>query len=119
MRLAPIMLCCLGALAAPAAEPWTTTDKTLAAAFWTTHMLDWAQTLDIERHPGLYETNPLLGKHPTRGQINRHFVAMGIAHLALEVYLPAKPRRIMESVTLGWQIRCVSGNYQLGLKATF
>lgn len=37
---------------------------------------DYQQTLDIKNHPGMYEMNPVLGKHPSDTAISAYFIAV-------------------------------------------
>lgn len=45
-------------------------------------VIDWAQTRYIATHKEYEEANPLLGRNPTLGEVNRHFViVLGLHYL--------------------------------------
>jgi hypothetical protein len=77
---------------------WTTTDTVLQATYLTLHGMDWAQTLHIARNPDkYYETNKILGEHPSQGRVNSYFLLTGLAHTGIAGLLD-KPWRT------GWQL---------------
>jgi hypothetical protein len=53
---------------------------------------DWKQTRDMQRpeywQRGRYETNPILGKHPSQSAINTYMPLVGLAHYAGYAALP-------------------------------
>jgi hypothetical protein len=68
---------------------WTGEEKAwlgTAAAFTVT---DWATTRDLTRryNEGYYETNPILGKHPSTDRVDLHFISFGLAGYFLADYL--------------------------------
>jgi hypothetical protein len=111
--------------AAPAlpAEPWTSTDLALEAAFGAALLADWLQTRQIPRTPdapgGLEETNPILGRRPSAGRVNGYFAAAGAAHLAIAALLPRPWRSVWQTTTLGLECLTVRSNLALGLRLTF
>lgn len=53
-------------------------------AFLAVTAIDLAQTHDIRKqYPHLYEMNPILGKHPSAGQINTYFIGSTLLILGL------------------------------------
>ena len=104
---------------AQAADDWSTTDKALAASAMTAYALDWAQTRDIANHPDLYETNPLLGRHPSNGKINIHFIGTGLITLGIAHVLPSTYRKLFLTGVVVVEARFISHNAHLGLKVRF
>lgn len=106
-------------LSATAADPWSRADVTREAVYQALAVVDWGQTLDIENHPGLYETNFILGKHPSRARINAYFLTTGALHFAATHYLPREWRPVFQYVSIGIEVGAVSNNYKLGVKLAF
>ena len=68
---------------------WTGEEKAwlgTAVAFTVT---DWATTRDLSRryNEGYYETNPILGKHPSTDRVDLHFISAGLMGYFLADYL--------------------------------
>jgi len=84
----------------PPAE-WAKEDTQREAAFLTVDAMDWSQTLKIAQHPELYETNPILGMHPTNAAINSYFIVGAVTHYAIAQALPPKQRKYFQ---VGWTI---------------
>jgi len=90
------------------------------AAYWTLHIMDWGQTLEIARHPEkYYELNPILGRHPGVGKVNTYFLITGIGHTLISAALPKKYRRIWQWFTIGIESSVVLHNFRIGLKVRF
>lgn len=54
--------------------------RTYEATYQALHVVDTIQTLRIRKTPGTYETNPLLGKHPTDTEVIAYMAAEAVAH---------------------------------------
>lgn len=106
-------------LSAQAADPWTPTQQTLAATSTAALAVDWGQTLDISNHPGLFETNPILGRHPTRAQINRYFASSIVGSLAVAHLLPSRFRTTWLSAVTMLEVSVSAHNYQIGVGLNF
>jgi hypothetical protein len=70
-------------------QAWTGEEKAwlgTAVAFTVT---DWATTRDLSRryNEGYYETNPFMGRHPSTGRVDVHFISAGLAGYFLADYL--------------------------------
>lgn len=95
---------------------WTRADSYREAAYLALHVADWGQTLDIADHPGeFYERNPVLGRHPSRGEVNRWFLLTGLLHPVVSYVLPKPYREAWQYVTIGLEIYCVGSNYLVGI----
>lgn len=129
----PLLFAFLLAVAGPAGAEWFSgLDRAAVAreaAYDGLLLVDYGQTLDIKNHPGSYETNPLLGKHPSDEQIRRHFGAALVIHGLVSWALPDKPinrlgialspRALWQYVTLGVEGAVVASNFGMGLKVRF
>ncbi len=84
---------------------------------------DWAQTLDLENHPDLYETNKILGKHPSRKNINMFFISKLVIHYTANHYLKQlghlKTRTAFNSYQIYVEYNAVTNNAEFGLSKRF
>lgn len=85
---------------------------------------DMLTTLDIAKHPGLVEENPLLGQHPSDGKVLGYFAATGVLHYLVTRELvrenvPAPIVQTWEALGIGLEVGMVAHNYSLGLRARF
>lgn len=67
MRTILAILLIVNTISIAKADEWRTAANTLL-------VLDWAQTREIATNDHYYETNRFLGKHPSIGDVNRHFI---------------------------------------------
>lgn len=97
------------------ASEWTQENKKWETAYMATHLIDWGQTLEIARNPKYYETNPILGKTPTRGEVNRYFLITGIGHYLISRYLDDY-RLAWQKTTFFIELGVVTRNASIGIK---
>lgn len=86
---------------------------------YSTLLLDAAQTLDIKNHPDLYETNPLLGRHPSDTKIVAYFIGAGFAHNAITKKLPTEYRAAWQYGWAALEIGTIIRNRKLNLRFNF
>jgi hypothetical protein len=93
------------------AEEWNNTDKLLVAGVEASLAIDWWQTRRIAAsNGGYYETNAILGRHPSGAEVNRYFIAsMALIPLAADL-LPPTYRRALLGGTLALEIYVTSRN---------
>ena len=73
---------------------WTKADTARQAAFVTVTAMDWMQTRQIAQNPDKYrELNPILGEHPSTGEVDVYFAAAIAAHTGIAMALPPDYRR--------------------------
>lgn len=103
-----------------AADEWDKYDKYLLGAAVTTTILDWGQTRDIAKNPNKWsEANPILGNHPTTGEVDLYFVGALIAEVGVAHILPSKYRKgFLVGVTLVETI-CIIHNHGAGIRINF
>lgn len=108
---------------ASAQDPWSSSDVVREAAVVALSAADWGQTLDIVRLRDagcdMWEQNPMIGRHPTRGQVNRYFAASILLHVGTVWVLPARFRPAFQLVSIGFEAGIVGHNARLGLRVTF
>ena len=116
--LAALLLFC--ATPALADKPWDSVDKSLGAAVLVLHVADWAQTRYIAENPDrFYETNPLLGKHPSKAQVDRFFVLTGVAGYFLADWLEGDGRKFFLGGVAMAKLGVVIHNDSIGIKMEF
>ena len=111
----------LGSISIAYAQEWTQTDTIIEIADIILKVADYRQTQNIvsRESEGYYETNPILGKHPTHRQVSLYFGVTALAHLYISYKLPQPYRRYWQLLWIGTSGRCVVHNYRAGLKIKF
>jgi len=100
-----------------AADPWTKADTALEITYQSLNFADWMQTLAIrEPGSGYYETNKMLGRHPSRGSVNAYFLASGALHYIAARALSGKWRRGFQAVSIAVESQAVGNNYRIGVR---
>lgn len=100
-------------------EPWTNQQVKLAWVWGGLQAVDWRQTREIADHPDRYhENNPWLDEHPSRREVDRHFIATTILHLGAVHILPSRWRAPFQWVAIAYEADKVYSNYQLGVRIT-
>ncbi|HDZ25111.1 MAG TPA: hypothetical protein ENH65_01195 [Candidatus Aminicenantes bacterium] len=80
------------------------------------HIMDWYQTRQIVDDPNYWEMNPLIGKDPTRGQVNSWMAGFAVGHLVTSHFLPKEYKKWFQGISLGAKGATVIWNYRVGLK---
>ena len=95
---------------------WTKTDTALQVTWTAMHLLDWSQTRKIAIEPNrYYEQNPILGKHPSVGEVDLYMGASTMVNLAIARALPNPYRRYFQMLSIGVTGACVTMNFNIGL----
>jgi len=105
-------------IASPAAayDDWDRTDYALLAASTALQVIDWRQTLRIADNPGrYYEGNPLLPRHPDRGQVDRYFVGSFLIRAGVAYVLPSRWRKVWLGAMTAGSLGMVIHNDSIGL----
>ncbi|HEY7192531.1 MAG TPA: hypothetical protein VH439_02240 [Gemmatimonadales bacterium] len=84
------------------APSWSATDIGLASGFLALLWVDASQTRSLARNNwnGYHETNPVLGRQPTEGQINTYTATVAVATVGIAQALPPRTRRWWLGVAL-------------------
>jgi hypothetical protein len=122
------------------AQEWRGLDYALLGGALGMYALDWGQTRDIATRrntstvcvttpqetvcqsfstPVYTEVGPLLPKHPTVNQVDRHFALAMAGTTGLALLLPEQPRRIFLGGTILWEAYWVNHNRSVGLHVSF
>lgn len=103
---------------AEAFDNWTTDEKRM---FWLSEALiiaDWTQTRQIVNNPNYYEKNVLLGKHPSREAVDRHFIGGLIGNYLLADYLGENRMIYLSTMSIVEGV-VVKQNREIGLRIGF
>ncbi len=99
---------------------WDKNDTFREIAWQGIHLIDWGQTLEAARQPDrYYEMNPILGKHPSVGNVNLYMATSLIVHPMISYFLPKKYRKAWQYISIGISGGCVIHNFNAGLKVKF
>lgn len=99
---------------------WSPTDKALLATSTALLVADWGQTRYIAKNPDrFHEKNPLLGKHPSVGEVDGYFVTAIIGnYLLADVIGPTNRKWYLGGVT-AMETVVVIRNRGIGIKISF
>jgi hypothetical protein len=101
-----------------------TTQPVLEYVFVAANLADMSTTIDIKNHPGLQETNAILGAHPGSGKIYEYFAATTAIHAAITYELVSQnvPKPLVnawECVSIAYEAGTVGHNLSFGLRFKF
>jgi hypothetical protein len=117
MRRGVIVLALLAAAGARADDEWTATDTALEAGFAVALAGDWLQSRSVA---GIaFETNPILGRRPSRATIDTYFAGVLALHLVVSAALPRPYRTVWQSVWFTVESAVVYRNAQAGIVIRF
>ena len=100
-------------------EPLTDIDKTNVVLFNVLQGIDMLQTLEIANNDKYYETNPILGKHPSEFQVVTYFIARGFAHYELLKMIPEKYRNLYHTYNIVYNYDTIRDNHNIGIRIDF
>lgn len=84
---------------------------------------DLSTTLDIRRHPGMFEYNPILGRHPTDASVYRYFAICDASHILVTYALREsgheRAANYWEYGTISLELGMIGHNYSIGLRGKF
>ena len=94
--------------------PWTGADTALELTLVGASVVDDAQTMSVMRRDSGYETNPLLGKHPSDERIIATSVFGLATHAVIAYILPHPWRTVWQGMWIGIEIDAVEHNRSCG-----
>ncbi len=100
------------------AYAWTKADTQRQLVYSVLHVIDWGQTRDVVLH-GYPERNLFLGNYPSTQQVDNYFALTLIGHSLIAYYLPDSYRKQWQSITIGFEIAIVMGNYSVGINVHY
>lgn len=101
------------------AEPLSNEELVGTAVLLTTLVIDYKQTLDIKNHPGMYERNPIMGRHPSDAEIRRYFGLAALGSVAMIYMLPKEYRMMFIGGAVTMQLVVIGNNKSIGLHTNF
>lgn len=111
-----IIVLCLFTVCSCAHQPWNKRDIALGVAAVGITAMDWSQTLQIADNPDFRkELNPILGPHPSRGDVNLYFAStLAIGWAVCQIFPELRPYVI--GGWIGVEGVAVSSNLRQGLR---
>src|SRR5574337_360603 len=95
-------------------KAWTARDTAFEVLFTALVYVDWKQTLEFtqnrDKYPNCYETNPLMGNHPSRRKVNAVVAASLLAHAFTAYKLPQPYRGWWQWVWIGVEADVIHTN---------
>ena len=103
-------------------KDWSPLTKTLFVSSQIAITADWATTRDAAKrnYPNnIYETNPILGRHPTTAQVDAYMVGLLISNYYVTEWFPEKWRPLYLAVRIVSATHAAKNNMALGLNLRF
>jgi len=101
-------------------DDWSSSDTYREAAYLTLHAADWLQTRQIARGVGdRYETNVILGDHPSIEKVDTYFALTALAHVGIAYMMPSDLRSYFQYFTIIVESDYVTHNLNAGIKIKF
>jgi len=129
MKTLIIIAAILIAFPVHAFDKWTLQDTVLELTWATLHVIDWGQTLEIaDKSHKYHEHNPILGRHPSKGEVHAYMALGLLVHPIITHTLPREVvlgdyripvRTIWQSVSIVVTGGCVINNLSIGLNVAF
>lgn len=83
-------------------------------------LVDMFQTLDIAENPDKhYETNPILGEHPSKEEVYLYFGSGLLLNYLAVKYLPDPWWKVQQVFQIGISLACITNNISLGIGFSF
>lgn len=137
-----LLIFCLIASNAFAFDEWSKTDIALQSVYTVLHVIDWGQTryLTTQRNisviktngntcyygPCTYstqvskiETNFILGKFPSKTEVDLYFASTLVLHTAISYILPKPYRTLWQAGTIGLEAYVINNNFNVGIHGMF
>ena len=104
-------------------KDWSDSDKGMFVASTVAITADWMTTRYYSKHqsdfPQYYETNPILGKHPTAQSVDLYFAALVVSNYYIADWLPPEFRGFYLGLRTGAHASAAMGNVRIGWKMQF
>ena len=114
-----LLFCCL--ISSAQAESLTPSQRNKELGWQVLNLIDYGQTLDIADQCSAgyyYETNPILGRCPSKEKVTKYFIAAAVLHYAFTMNM-GKYRDSWQNVTLVITAGYVAHNHSIGLHINF
>ena len=100
-------------------EDLTEIDKANIVLFNVLQGIDMLQTLEIANNDKYYETNKILGKHPSEAEVVTYFIARGFVHYQATRMIPQRYRNFFHGYNVVYNYNVIRDNHQLGIRIDF
>lgn len=100
-------------------EPLTERDKKLIVTSTILQGIDMLQTLEIANNDNYYETNPILGKHPSEFQVITYFITRAFTLSELTKMTSQKYRGFVHAFNIAYNYDTVKKNHSIGIRIGF
>lgn len=100
-------------------ERWSAPERGLLLAVNVLSVVDLAQTREIVANPQWHETNPILGRDPTNGEVTAYFLSRAALQYVVADALPSGWRAAYLALELVVSVDTVYGNHKLGINMRF
>ena len=100
-------------------EDLTEIDRANIVLFNVLQGIDMLQTLEIANNDAYYETNPILGKHPSEAEVVTYFIARGLVHYQATRMIPQRYRNLFHGYNVVYNYNVIRDNHQLGIRIDF
>jgi hypothetical protein len=101
-----------------AGDQWTTEQRYAQAAYLSMTTMDMLQTLEFRRH-GRTESNPLLGREPSRAKVVLGVTACMALHTLITDALPSRYRKYWQYAWIAVELDAVAHNWRAGFRVVF
>lgn len=103
-----------------AGDAWSEDQLRMGAALAAVTVVDWAQTRYIADNPDrFHETNPIMGRHPSIGRVDRYFATSILVGAVVLDALPSEYRDYALKAGLVLEVLVVSNNARIGVGVKF
>ena len=100
-------------------EDLTEGDKANIVLFNVLQGIDMLQTLEIANNDKYYETNKILGKHPSEAEVVTYLIARGLVHYQATRMIPQRYRNFFHGYNVVYNYNVIRDNHQLGIRIDF
>lgn len=116
-----VVMCALVSGTAHGAEnSWNQETTARELCFVYTLYQDWLQTRSIAANPDRFqETNPILGAHPGKSEVDLYFAGCALGHAAIAYLLPPRASKVWQTTWIGVQTGVIEGNRKKGIRDEF
>ena len=101
-----------------AENSWNDETTAREVCFLFTLYQDWQQTRTIATNPDRYqETNPILGSHPEKKDVDLYFAGCAMGHALIAYMLPPGASKLWQTTWIGVQTNVIEENNEKGLSS--
>ncbi len=111
-----VLFIMISGAAVHAETSWNQETTARELCFLFTLYQDWQQTRTIAANPDRFkETNPILGSHPGKQDVDLYFAGCALGHAFIAYMLPPRASKIWQTTWIGIQTGVIEDNSENGL----